>query len=134
MIQQLAAGLAIVMVTTAAVGANAQVRQPAGAMLLANLESLPMPRLPAVRERASVNAPTRAYAIDGASFYLDGQRVVLSGLERSRPELLTRHAAQRLQRALDQGDLEIESLGRDASGALLARVSVKGRDLIELLR
>ena len=121
-------GMALLLTVIASGGAAA--RTP---MLLANLETLPLPSLPEVRERAPVNKSTRAYAIDGTSFFFDGRRIILHGEDARRPERATRHAAQRLQQALDSGTVSVRPVGEDASGAILALVTIEGRDVREML-
>lgn len=77
--------------------------------------------------------PARAYAADARSFYHNGRKVRIVGLREGWPagnEL----AKQRLQKALDSGELNVTPQGVDESGDVLANVRVGGRDITELLR
>lgn len=121
-------GAALAVVFAACGGlAHAQSTAPT---LLANLDSLPLPTFPRLEADPPRSSSVRAYAVDGGSFYLEGQRVRVDGFDPAPTEL----ARQRLQLALDGGEIEIDAIGEDDSGALIARVSVQGRDLLELLR
>jgi len=102
---------------------------------MARLEALPVPTMdggpygPPGRVAESV----RAYAIDGASFYLDGRRIQVDGLPAGsgrRDDL----ARQRLQALLDSGEIRFDGRTDPASGALLARVWIDGREMAELMR
>ncbi|MCB1909421.1 MAG: hypothetical protein KDH15_18815 [Rhodocyclaceae bacterium] len=101
---------------------------------LARLQALPLPSM-AAQLATTARAPelTRAYAIDAVSFYFDGIRVVadeLAGGAVARDDM----ARQRLQAALDAGEVTFDGRLDAASGALRARVWVDGRPLAELLR
>ena len=77
-------------------------------------------------------APQRYYAIDGQSFYVNGQRVRANGL-RSDGDARSAMAKQRLQMALDSGEVIIDLANVDTDGTLVANVSVSGRRLGDLL-
>ena len=77
----------------------------------------------------------RAYAVDGATFFHNGRKIVIDGLGPEASAGLTHeHSAQRLQRLLDGGTVSIDPVAADESGALRARVRVDGRDVAELMR
>lgn len=78
------------------------------------------------------NIPTRAYAADGQSFYLNGRKIRIDGLPVVGPEG-SELAKQRLQKALDSGPVTIEHKGADAEGVAHGVVRVNGRDLADLL-
>lgn len=81
------------------------------------------------------SAPIRAYAVDGATFFHNGRKIVVEGLGPEASAGLTHeHSAQRLQRLLDGGVLTIDPVSADDSGALRARVRVDGRDVADLMR
>ncbi|MBL8473525.1 MAG: hypothetical protein KF778_08400 [Rhodocyclaceae bacterium] len=95
--------------------------------------------------RADVDAATpvrplkplaeRMYAVDGRSFFANGQRVQVMGMDG--PEFghpASGVAKQKLQQMLDTGEVSIEPQGTDSAGNLLARVRIGGRDLLDMLR
>lgn len=78
------------------------------------------------------NIPTRAYAADGQSFYLNGERIRVRGAPLAAPggsEL----AKQRLQKVLDVGEVTISDKEVDEHGNATAIVRVNGRDVTDLL-
>lgn len=103
-------------------------------MLLANLDSLPLPSQPEASSRPPRTALARAYAVDGTSFYFEGRRVRVEGFDPRQPELATELARQKLQLALDAGEIELQPVGDDESGVKVARVLVQGRNVLDLLR
>lgn len=78
------------------------------------------------------NIPARAYAADGQSFYYHGERIHVRGAPVAGPggsEL----AKQRLQKALDAGELTITDKAINERGEASATVRVNGRDINDLL-
>ncbi len=73
----------------------------------------------------------RMYALDGDTFYHNGKKVRVRGLEAAHDSDL---AKQRLQRALDSGEVAIEPISTRESGEIEAAVRVNGQDLAEMLR
>lgn len=80
----------------------------------------------------SRNIPARAYAADGQSFYLNGERIRARGVPFVGPEG-SELAKQRLQKALDSGDVTLAETGVDVDGNTIAIVHVNGRDVADLL-
>ncbi|MCL2658594.1 MAG: hypothetical protein FWD62_14510 [Betaproteobacteria bacterium] len=81
------------------------------------------------------SVPIRAYAVDGATFFLGGRKYRIEGLGADTDaELMHDHAAQRLQGILDSGLVTTEALGLDENGVMRAVVRVNGRDVADLLR
>ncbi len=81
------------------------------------------------------SAPIRAYAVDGVTFFHNGRKFRIEGLDAgSGAELTHEHAAQRLQQILDSGAVTTESLGPDDSGAMRAVVRVDGRNVADLMK
>lgn len=78
------------------------------------------------------NVPTRAYAADPQSFYLNGQRIRVRGAPFIAPEG-SELGKQRLQKALDGGDVSLVDRREDADGTIEAVVRVNGRDVADLL-
>lgn len=80
----------------------------------------------------SRNIPTRAYAADGQSFYLNGERIRVRGVPFVGPDG-SELAKQRLQRALDSGEVTLEEKGVDKDGNTIAIVHVNGRDVADIM-
>ena len=81
------------------------------------------------------SAPIRAYAVDGTTFFHNGRKFRIEGLDPDTgAELTHASAAQRLQQILDSGTVTTEALGPDDSGAMRAIVRVDGRDVAELMK
>jgi len=78
------------------------------------------------------NVPMRAYAADPQSFYLNGQRIRVRGAPFTAPEG-SELGKQRLQKALDGGDISLVDRSEDADGTVEAVVRVNGRDVADLL-
>ncbi|HMV52234.1 MAG TPA: hypothetical protein PLX20_00455 [Rhodocyclaceae bacterium] len=78
------------------------------------------------------SVPTRAYAADPQSFYLNGQRIRVRGAPFIAPEG-SELGKQRLQKALDGGDISLVDRREDADGTIEAVVRVNGRDVADLL-
>lgn len=91
------------------------------------LESKPEPES-ATKLRA---APERAYAVDGESFFYQGRKYRVAGLEAVE---ISDMARQRLQRQLESGPLEIVPLENGEDGLSIAQVRIKGSDLATLLK
>jgi endonuclease YncB( thermonuclease family) len=75
--------------------------------------------------------PVRAYALDGSSFYQNGQLIRVQGL--ADPGVGGEHAKQRLQHLLDGGQLSVLPVDGGPGGEMLAVVRVNGRDVAEAL-
>jgi hypothetical protein len=73
--------------------------------------------------------PMRAYARDGASFYQNGQLILVQGLADAGGE----HAKQRLQQLLDGGQVSVLPVGGASGDGMLAVVRVNGRDVAEAM-
>lgn len=75
--------------------------------------------------------PLRAYALDGCSFYQNGQLIRIQGL----PETVGtgEHAKQRLQQALDSGQVTVLPVSGAENSQMFAVVRVNGRDLAEAM-
>ncbi len=78
------------------------------------------------------NIPSRAYAADGQSFYLNGEKIRVRGAPSAGPEG-SELAKQRLQKALDSGEVTLAEKAFDERGNAIAVVRVNGRDIADLL-
>jgi hypothetical protein len=99
--------------------------------------SSPVMPVPAVQPQQSARPGrglARAYAMDGATFYQSGRKIRVQGLDVKEPGMTSEHATQRLQRALDSGNLTVEPVEVDASGHTLAVVRVNGRNVADSVR
>lgn len=76
-------------------------------------------------------AQVRAYARDGASFYQNGQLILIQGLDAA--ALGGEHAKQRLQQLLDGGQVSVLPVGESAGGGMVAVVQVNGRDVAQAM-
>ena len=76
----------------------------------------------------------RAYAMDGATFYQSGRKYRVQGLDARDPGMSSEHATQRLQRALDAGNLVVEPVEVDGSGHTVAVVRVNGRNVADTVK
>lgn len=76
----------------------------------------------------------RAYAMDGATFYQNGRKFRVQGLDAREPGMTSEHATQRLQQVLDAGSLSIEPVEVDGTGQTLAVVRVNGRNVADTVR
>lgn len=90
--------------------------------------------VPTLPFRLSHGAPARAYARDGITFYQNGKKYRIRGLDVSDASIETEHAKQRLQKALDGGVVSVDGIDTDRSGNVLADVKVNGRDVKEILQ
>lgn len=88
----------------------------------------PVDKGPEVKARS---APDRAYAVDGEIFFFQGRKYRVAGLEGAGNSDM---AKQRLQKALESGNLAIDSLSTDDAGVSTATVRINGRNLAESLR
>jgi endonuclease YncB( thermonuclease family) len=90
---------------------------------------------PAPATRRARPVSNRAYAIDGESFFHNGRKIHIQGVDR--PDLGQANnevAKQRLQALLDSGELNVQPVATDESGRTVAVVRVNGRDVSERLR
>lgn len=76
-------------------------------------------------------ALVRAYALDGGSFFQNGQLIRIQGLEGGGAG--GEHARQRLQQALDAGQVTVLPVAGAAGGEMLAVVRVNGHDVAETM-
>lgn len=90
----------------------------------------PVTPTPAARAKPP---PSRYYAVDGESFYLNGERVRIAGLPERAGDIGSEHAKQRLQMLLDSPEVRVEPAAADGQGRPRVRVWVNGRDAAELL-
>ncbi|MBL8448055.1 MAG: hypothetical protein JNJ44_11650 [Zoogloeaceae bacterium] len=74
--------------------------------------------------------PSRAYAVDGSSFYQNGHLVRIQGLRNSAAGELGK---QRLQQMLDSGSLSVAPVSDPMNSTLLAVVRVNGQDVVDLM-
>ena len=86
---------------------------------------------PATRPSRGVS---RAYAMDGATFYQNGRKFRVQGLDVNEPGMTSEHATQRLQRALDSGNLTVDAVESDGAGHTVAVVRVNGRNVADTVR
>lgn len=77
------------------------------------------------------SAPDRAYAVDGSSFFYQGRRYRVAGMDKAEGSDM---AMQRLQKTLESGSLMIDPLSTDENGVSTATVRVNGRDIADQLR
>lgn len=81
-----------------------------------------------------VRGVARAYAMDGATFYQNGRKIRVQGLDARDPGMTSEHATQRLQKALDAGSVTVEPVEVDSAGHTLAVVRVNGRNVVDAVR
>jgi len=74
------------------------------------------------------SAPYHAYAVDGRTFFYQGKKYRVAGISGTGGSDMDK---QRLQKALDGGQLKIESIHTDAAGQTSANVTVDGKSLLE---
>jgi hypothetical protein len=72
--------------------------------------------------------------MDGATFYQNGRKFRIQGLDVREPGMTSEHATQRLQQVLDAGSLSIEPVEVDGTGQTLAVVRVNGRNVADSVR
>jgi len=75
--------------------------------------------------------PVRAYALDGSSFYQNGQLIRIQGLADDGAG--GEHTKQRLQQMLDGGLVTVLPVAGSTGGEIVAVVRVNGRDLAEAM-
>jgi hypothetical protein len=110
---------------------------PAAPLAPAPSVASPLQPMPAIQQPQSARPGrglARAYAMDGATFYQSGRKIRVQGLDVKEPGMTSEHATQRLQRALDSGNLTVEPVEVDASGHTLAVVRVNGRNVADSVR
>ena len=83
-----------------------------------------------VAARPAKVVPARVYAVDGSSFYQNGQLVRIQGLRTLGGGELDK---QRLQQMLDAGAVSVAPVSEPTGPALLAVVRVNGQDVADLL-
>ena len=89
---------------------------------------------PAAPVQRQARGVARAYAMDGASFYQSGRKFRVQGLDARDPGMSSEHATQRLQLALDGGNLTVEPVEVDGTGHTIAVVRVNGRNVADAVR
>ncbi|MDP5239767.1 hypothetical protein Q9Q94_09505 [Uliginosibacterium sp. 31-16] len=87
----------------------------------------PADRSPEIKARS---APDRAYAVDGETFFFQGRKYRVAGLEGADNSDM---ATQRLQKALESGSLSIDPQSTDDAGVSSALVRINGRNLADQL-
>lgn len=90
--------------------------------------------MPATDRNGEIKArtvPDHAYAVDGETFFYQGKKYRLAGMSGTGGSDMDK---QRLQKALDAGTLNVESVGTDDSGMSMANVTVNGQNLVDQLR
>lgn len=75
--------------------------------------------------------PDHAYAVDGETFFYQGKKYRIAGLSGTGGSDMDK---QRLQKALDGGALNVDTVGTDDSGMSVANVTVNGQSLLDQLR
>ncbi len=75
------------------------------------------------------SAPDRAYAVDGDTFFYQGRKYKVAGLQGDSSDM----AKQRLQKQLESGSLMIDPLSTDSSGTSTATVRINGRNIADRL-
>jgi hypothetical protein len=75
--------------------------------------------------------PDHAYAVDGETFFYQGKKYRIAGLSGTGGSDMDK---QRLQKALDGGALNVDTVGTDDSGMSVANVTVNGQSLVDQLR
>jgi endonuclease YncB( thermonuclease family) len=86
--------------------------------------------VPVIPSRPTKPIMNRMYALDGDTFYHNGKKIRVRGLEAVHDSDV---AMQRLQRALDSGEVAVEPIVTRETGEVEATVRVHGRDLTEIL-
>ena len=111
------------------------VKRPASGQQKAAIEPprAPVSAAPVVPAARAKPPPSRYYAVDGESFYLNGERVRIAGLPERGEDIGSEHAKQRLQMLLDSAEVRVEPVAADGQGRPRVRVQVNGRDAAELL-
>lgn len=77
--------------------------------------------------------PDRAYAVDGHTFFHQGRKYQIVGLNESLVPAGNDLAKQRLQLALDSGTVAVEPEAVDEAGTVRAIVKVSGKNLADIL-
>ena len=91
--------------------------------------------VPAASPRPAKPIANRTYAIGGDSFFHNGKKIRVSGIDT--PEWGQANsdlAKQRLQTLLDSGQVTVEPVATDDSGYTVGVVRVNGRDVADQLR
>lgn len=110
---------------------------PAAPPVYAPPTASPVQPAPAIQQPQSARPGrglARAYAMDGATFYQSGRKIRVQGLDVKEPGMTSEHATQRLQRALDSGNLTVDPVEVDGAGHTLAVVRVNGRNVADAVR
>lgn len=90
---------------------------------------------PAPATRRPKPIGSRAYAIDGETFFHHGRKIRVQGIDRpDQGQANNEVEKQRLQTLLDSGEVSIHPVTTDEAGSTLAVVRVNGRDVADRLR
>jgi hypothetical protein len=88
---------------------------------------------PAKQELKARTIPDRAYAVDGYTFFHQGRKYRVLGIDEQLIPAGSDLAKQRLQVALDSGPINVEPLEVDENGTMRATVRIGGRNLADVL-
>ncbi|HSD36336.1 MAG TPA: hypothetical protein VLC92_02440 [Rhodocyclaceae bacterium] len=77
--------------------------------------------------------PDRAYAVDGHTFFHQGRKYRVIGIDEAVVPVGSDLAKQRLQLALDSGPISVEPETVDESGTMRALVKIGGKNLADVL-
>lgn len=100
---------------------------------IGSVRTRPVPSMAIPAFRPPKPIANRHYAVDGVSFYANGRHVKVEGLDEVVDHAGSGVAKQRLQQALDSGEVSIEPVGVDGAGTTLARVRINGREVREMV-
>jgi hypothetical protein len=87
----------------------------------------------AAPELKARTVPSRAYAVDGQTFFQEGRKFRVLGVAPGSQAVSSGDAKQKLQKALDSGVVTVEPTTVDESGVALALVRVNGRNVVDLI-
>lgn len=90
------------------------------------LDAPPAPDRPGEVKARTV--PSRAYAVDGQTFFYQGRKYRVAGLKGNDNSDM---AKQRLQRALESGDISLDPAQAEEGGVTAARVRINGRNIAD---
>lgn len=77
--------------------------------------------------------PDRAYAVDGYTFFHQGRKYRVIGVDEALVPAASDLAKQRLQLALDSGTISVEPETVDENGTMRAVVKIAGKNLADVL-
>lgn len=85
------------------------------------------------KELKARTIPDRAYAVDGYTFFHQGRKYRVLGIDETRIPAGSDLAKQRLQLALDSGTITVEPETVEDNGTTRAVVKISGKNLAEVL-